>query len=87
MLENASVITLPEDALLEGFPLMVIGAKPIHCLKADRKKTMLLSRLQVILDNGNQIFSVYNPSSQKIVNVAPQSSVNTKVTIQWETHY
>lgn len=77
--ENASMVTLPEDVMLEGFPLITSAIKPIYCLKTEKKKSMLLSRLQVILDNGNEIFSVYNPSRQKTVHVAPQPSVNTKV--------
>lgn len=81
-LENASMIALPEDVLLEGFPLITSAMQPIYCLKTEKKKSMLLWRLHVILDNGNKIFSVYNPSRQKAVHVAPQSSVNTKVNLQ-----
>ncbi|XP_037030209.1 telomerase-binding protein EST1A isoform X2 [Bradysia coprophila] len=76
---NASMITLPEDVMLEGFPLIASAVKPIFCLKAEKKKSISLSRLQVILDNGNKIFTAYNPSKQEAVNVAPQSTVNTKI--------
>lgn len=73
------MITLPEDVMIEGFPLIASAVKPIYCVKPEKKKSTLLSRLQVILDNGNKIFSAYNPSRQTPVNVAPQSTVNTKV--------
>lgn len=73
------MITLPEDVMLEGFPLITSAVKPIYCLKTEKKNAMLLSRLQVISDNGNEILRVYNPSRQQTVNSAPQPSVNTKV--------
>lgn len=76
---NASMITLPEDVMIEGFPLIASAVKPIYCVKPQKKKSLLLSRLQVILDNGNTIFSAYNPSRQTPVNVAPESTVNTKI--------
>lgn len=82
-LENTSMKILPENVILEGFSLITTAAaKPICCLKSEKKKSMLLSRLQVILDNGNAIFSVYNHCKQKPVHVAPQSSVHTKVNAQ-----
>lgn len=73
------MITLPEDVLLEGFPLISSAVKPIYYQKAEKKKSILLARLQVILDNGKKIFSAYDTNMQSTVHFAPQSIVNTKV--------
>ncbi|KAJ6639859.1 Telomerase-binding protein EST1A [Pseudolycoriella hygida] len=77
--EDEAMITLPEDVMLEGFPLINSATKPISCQKTEKRKSMLLTRLQVILDNGNEILKVYHPTRQRSEEATSQPSLNTKI--------